>query len=121
MLLCDMKFARMMFSWSRMGWVVSRVMGHLNRHSEDIGPLFLMDNNICERILKRYILHQKNSLFYKTEYGAYIGDMFMSLIHICNLMRVNPFDYLVTLIRNSSALFKDPSKWLPWNYKTNEP
>jgi hypothetical protein len=27
---------------------------------------------------------------------------------------------LVTLIKNSSALFKDPSKWMPWNYKTNE-
>jgi len=46
--------------------------------------------------------------------------MFMSLIHTCNLVRVNPFDYLVTLIKNSSALFKDPSKWLPWNYKANE-
>jgi hypothetical protein len=80
-----------------------------------------LDNNVCERILKRCILHRKNSLFYKTEHGAYIGDMFMSLIHTCNLMRVNPFDYLVTLIRNSSALFKDPSKWLPWNYKTNAP
>jgi hypothetical protein len=56
----------------------------------------------------------------QTKHGAYIGDMFMSLIHTCNLMRVNPFDYLVTLIKNSSALFKDPSKWMPWNYKTNE-
>ncbi len=79
-----------------------------------------LDNNICERSLKRCIQHRKNSLFYKTEHGAYIGDMFMSLIHTCNLMRVNPFDYLVTLIKNSSALFKDPSKWMPWNYKTNE-
>jgi transposase len=79
-----------------------------------------LDNNICERSLKRCILHRKNSLFYKTEHGAYIGDMFMSLIHTCNLMHVNPFDYLITLIKNSSALFKDPSKWLPWNYKANE-
>ena len=80
-----------------------------------------LDNNICERSLKRCIQHRKNSLFYKTEHGAYIGDMFMSLIHTCNLMRINPFDYLVTLIKNSSALFKDPSKWLPWNYKANAP
>jgi transposase len=79
-----------------------------------------LDNNICERSLKRCIQHRKNSLFYKTEHGAYIGDMFMSLIHTCNLIGVNPFDYLVTLIKNSSALFKDPSKWMPWNYKTNE-
>jgi transposase len=69
-----------------------------------------LDNNICERSLKRCIQHRKNSLFYKTEHGAYIGDMFMSLIHTCNLMGVNPFDYLITLIENSSALSKDPSK-----------
>ena len=44
-----------------------------------------LDNNICERALKKVILHRKNSLFYKTEFGALIGDMFMSLIHTCNL------------------------------------
>jgi hypothetical protein len=48
-----------------------------------------LDNNICEQGLKRCILHRKNSMFYKTEHGAYIGDMFMSLIHTCNLMKVN--------------------------------
>lgn len=79
-----------------------------------------LDNNICERSLKRCIQHRKNSLFYKTEHGAYIGDLFMSLIHTCNLMQVNPFDYLVTLIKNSSELFKDPSKWMPWNYQAYE-
>ncbi|MCP4117185.1 MAG: transposase [Desulfobacteraceae bacterium] len=42
------------------------------------GPL---DNNICEQGLKRCILHRKNSLFFRTEHGAYICDMFMSLIH----------------------------------------
>ena len=78
-----------------------------------------LDNNICEQSLKRCIQHRKNSLFYRTEHGAFIGDMFMSLIHTCRLMRINPLDYLVTLIQNSSALFKDPSKWLPWNYKDN--
>lgn len=76
-----------------------------------------LDNNLCERSLKRCILHRKNSLFYRTEHGAYIGDMFMSLIHSCVLMRVNPMDYLETLMKNSAKLFKDPSQWMPWNYK----
>ncbi len=40
-----------------------------------------IDNNVCERALKRAILHGKNSLFYKTENGARVGDLFMSLIH----------------------------------------
>jgi transposase len=42
----------------------------------------------------------------------------MSLIHTCNLMKINPFKYLVALQKNSSALFKDPSQWMPWNYES---
>ena len=77
-----------------------------------------LDNNICERALKKAILHRKNALFYKTEHGAFIGDLFMSLIHTCNLAEVNPFDYITALVNHSSVLFKHPEKWLPWNYKT---
>jgi hypothetical protein len=43
--------------------------------------------------------------------------MFMSIIHTCNFAKVNPFDYLTTLQKNSSALFANPSQWLPWNYQ----
>jgi hypothetical protein len=76
-----------------------------------------LDNNLCEQALKRAILHLKNSLFFKTEHGAYIGDLFMSLIHTCTLNRVNPFHYLTTLQTHSSELFKNPKRWLPWNYQ----
>ncbi len=37
------------------------------------------DNNICERALKKAILHRKNSLFYKTENGAHAGKGFAGL------------------------------------------
>lgn len=77
-----------------------------------------LDNNICEQALKRSILHRKNALFYKTQHGAYIGDMFMSLIHTCSLMKVNPFNYLVALQKHSGRVFKNPSQWMPWNYET---
>lgn len=80
-----------------------------------------LDNNICERLLKRCIQHRRNSLFYRTKHGAFIGDMFMSMIHTCTLMRVNPFDYLVTLLKNSVALRKNPSRWMPWNYRAEAP
>jgi len=76
-----------------------------------------LDNNLCEQVLKRAILHRKNSLFYKTQNGAYIGDLYMSLIHSCNLAGVNPFDYLTELERNSDAAQKNPDRWLPWNYE----
>jgi len=77
-----------------------------------------LDNNICERALKKVILHRKNSLFYKTRHGAEVGDLFMSLIHTCNLGGVNPFDYLVALQEYASDLAKNPENWMPWNYES---
>jgi transposase len=43
--------------------------------------------------------------------------MYMSLIHTCNLMRVNPFDYLVALQKYSTEVAKSPGQWMPWNFK----
>jgi len=75
-----------------------------------------LDNNICERALKKAILHRKNAMFYKTQNGAMVGDLFMSLIHTCNLAKVNAFDYLTALQEHASDLVKHPDKWMPWNY-----
>lgn len=80
-----------------------------------------LDNNLVERALKKAILNRKNSLFYRTEHGAFIGDMFMSLIHTCNLEHVNPFDYLTALQRHASEVFKNPQNWMPWNYQDSVP
>ena len=75
-----------------------------------------LDNNICERALKKAILNRKNAYYYKTADGAKIGDMYMSLIHTCELNKVNPFDYLTALQKNASAVAICPGDWLPWNY-----
>jgi len=77
-----------------------------------------LDNNICEQILKRAILHRKNALFYKTLNGAHVGDLFMSLIHTCRLNDVNPFDYLTELQRHAADLAVRPEDWMPWNYSS---
>jgi hypothetical protein len=76
-----------------------------------------LDNNICERALKKAILHRKNALFYRTPNGASVGDLFMSLIHTAELNRVNPFHYLTELLRHSGELRLEPASWLPWNYE----
>lgn len=76
-----------------------------------------LDNNIYECALKMAIRHCKNSMFYKTLHGAYIGDQLMSIIHTCALNKINPFPYLSTLQKNSSALRKNPQLWLPWNLR----
>lgn len=76
-----------------------------------------LDNNVCERALKKAILHRKNALFYKTANGAQVGDLFMSLIHTCQLCGVDPFDYLTALQRHAAELSSHPAKWMPWNYR----
>jgi len=80
-------------------------------------PVILSLGLPAERILKKAILHRKNSMFYKTYYGAFVGDLFMSLIHTCSLCEANPFEYLKALQDNSSVIGKEPEKWMPWNYR----
>jgi hypothetical protein len=76
-----------------------------------------LDNTICERALKKAILHRKGSLFYKTQNGANVGDLFMSLIYTCERCGADPFHYLVELQKHSTELSRSPAAWMPWNYR----
>jgi hypothetical protein len=76
-----------------------------------------LDNNICERALKKAILHRKNALFYKSTNGAPVGDVFMSLIYTCELCGANSFDYLTELERHAGGAASNPQDWMPWNYR----
>jgi hypothetical protein len=76
-----------------------------------------LDNTICERALKKAILHRKGSLFYKTQKGANVGDLFMSLIYTCERCGADPLDYLVELQKHAAELAQCPSAWMPWNYR----
>lgn len=78
-----------------------------------------LDNNTCERMLKKAILHRKNAMFFKTRNGARVGDMYMSLIYTCELAGSNAFDYLNQLQRNSADVATSPELWMPWNYTDN--
>jgi transposase len=78
-----------------------------------------LDNNACEQALKMAILHRKNSLIYKTEKGAAVGDLFMSLINTCRRNDVNPYHYMNALQRNIRKVIQHLEKWMPWNYKEN--
>ena len=75
-----------------------------------------LDNNLAERGLKKSILHRKNSLFFRNQHGADVGDLYTSIIHTCELNETNPFDYLNTLLRNAKAVGQAPADWMPWNY-----
>ncbi|MFQ5505672.1 MAG: transposase [Planctomycetota bacterium] len=101
---------------------LGEAIGYMQRHRPEL-TLFLrepgapLDNNICERVLKKAILHRKNAMFYKTDNGARVGDLFMSLIHTAELCSASPFDCVVELQRHSEELAQDPAGWMPWNYR----
>lgn len=78
-----------------------------------------LSNDIVERLIKRCVLHRKNSLFYKTLNGAAVGDVLMTLIHTAIAAEKNPFDYLTVLQLYRSAVVKSPADWLPWNYEAS--
>lgn len=76
-----------------------------------------IENNVCERALKMAIAQRRNSLFYRSQRGASIGDMFTSLIHTAELHGENPFEYLTAVLRHSTAVALQPGDWLPWTYR----
>jgi len=102
---------------------LGKAIKYMQRHWKPL-TLFLrhpgapLDNNICERALKLVVLHRKNALFYRTMNGARVGDLFMSLIHTCQLNGVNSFEYLVELLRHAAQIARRPAEWMPWCYPT---
>ena len=103
---------------SGLGQAISYMLNHWKKLT-----LFLhkagapLDNNICERALKKIILHRKNSYFFKTQNGADVADLYMSLVYTCELNGVNAFDYLTELERHAGELASHPEHWMPWNYR----
>lgn len=76
-----------------------------------------LDTNILEQALKIPIRNRKNALFYKTEFGAEVAGFAQSLIFTAAQNDINPHDYLTMLLKHEEAVIKNPSAWLPWNYK----
>jgi len=101
---------------------LGEAISYMQKHWQEL-TLFLrepgapLDNNICERALKKAILNRKNAYFYKTESSARVGDLFMSLIHTCELCQANPFDYLTQLQKHATEVAAAPKDWMPWNYR----
>jgi len=105
---------------SALGKAMAYMQGHwttLTRFLEVAGaPL---DNNLVERALKLFIRQRNNSLFYRTEYSAYIASVLTSLIATCLHAGVNALEYLVALQEHRSEVFAEPAAWLPWTYTSS--
>jgi len=70
-----------------------------------------LDNNTCERELKRTILHRANALLFKTTNG--IGDLLMSLIYTSELRGVNPLKYLTELEQQADTFARPQAAGCP--------
>lgn len=103
---------------SALGKAISYMLNHWRQLTLFLWwPGVPLSSCLVEQAIKTLVLGRKNFLFYRTEHGAFFGDMFMSIIHTCNLNGVNPFEYITALQVHSSDLFKNPSRWMPWNYE----
>jgi transposase len=105
---------------------LGEAIGYMLKHWEPLTRFLSvagapLDNNICERALKKAILHRKNSMSYRTLRGAQVGDLFMSLIQTCTLNRVNPLEYLKVLRHHADQVRQHILRWLPWNFHQNLP
>jgi hypothetical protein len=78
-----------------------------------------LDSNTVERALKLLIRQRKNSLFYASSPSATVASILTSLIATCVPAGVNALEYLVALPIHRSAVFRQPTAWLPWNYQAN--
>jgi len=104
--------------------VFGKSIAYQNKHWQGL-TLFLkvagapLTTNSVERSLKSAIRNRKNSLFYKTEWGALVGDIHHTIIETCIQNDVNPMDYLVACQICSEEVRKNPHLWLPWNFVNN--
>lgn len=78
-----------------------------------------LDNNICERALKLAIRIRKVAMFHRTENGASIAGLMLSLIQTAVNNGINPVDYLTACQRHKTDVSEHPERWLPWNYHEN--
>jgi len=76
-----------------------------------------LDNSLCERAIKVAIRHRRNSLFYRTQFGADVGDGLMSLIQTACHHGIDPVHYLNSLQQHADGVRGSPSDWLPWCYQ----
>jgi hypothetical protein len=65
-------------------------------------------------------VNRKNAQFYRNQIGADVGDLLMSLIHTCELNKVDPFHYLTQVLRSIAKISaENAANWMPWTYRDN--
>ena len=100
---------------------LGKALAYLQRHWDGLTQFLRfgnapLDTNVVERALKHVVLHRKNAFFFRTQQGAAVGDLLMSVIETCRANGIRAADYLVQVMKNARAVRDHPAEWLPWNY-----
>jgi hypothetical protein len=101
---------------------VGKVYSYFANHWKELSAFCSIEgapvcNNLSERMLKGVIRHRKNSLFFKNQLGAVVGDIFTSILMTAKANDLNPVEYLQNLLVHRDHWLQSPSDWLPWNYQ----
>jgi hypothetical protein len=71
----------------------------------------IADSGAVQRLIEECVLpgvelfhNRKNALFYRMPNGAQVGDLFMTLVHTCQVCGTDSFDYLTELQFSSSKV-----------------
>src|SRR5205085_6990138 len=89
--------------------VLGKALAYLQRHWKGLTQFLFQrhaprDSNAAERALKRVVLHRKNALFFRTEHGAAVGDILMSIIETCRANGVGAWEYLLKIVKDGRAV-----------------
>lgn len=80
-------------------------------------PSVPLDTNVVEQMLIIPVRYLAASFNYKTQNGAEVGDLHMSLIATANANGVEPVAYLTECLDNHEDLAERPEHYLPWVYR----
>lgn len=78
-----------------------------------------LDNNQVERALKLVARNRKNAMFHRTQTGANIADVIMTMIATAAEAGVHVLDYFNTVQRMQNEVKANPQQFLPWNYPSS--
>ena len=92
---------------------------YLTRYLED-GRLEL-SNNRAERSIKPFVMGRKNWLFANTPGGAQASSVIYSLMETAKENELDPYRYLLWVLRNAPGLSKTDEAWAEKLLPANAP
>lgn len=98
---------------------LSDALHYVDRHWDGLThflrtPGVPISNNLAERGIKAPIRHRRNSLFFKTENGAFVGTVITSILLTAHKNDLSPADYLSHLLTHRTELWNNPEDFMPW-------